>query len=128
MSSSLSLLSSSTKISRQLCEIARQMEPVARCRVVSALVRRKKILALGVNSYDSVKLARRFPKHELALSTHAEIAAIHNYLKVYGADRISECTLYVVRLLANGQLASAKPCRGCEEAIKAFNIKRVIHS
>lgn len=128
VSSSISLPSSSIKIVRQLCKIAKGIQPVARCRVVAAIVRRHKILAIGTNSYDSVRLARRFAKHKLALSTHAEIAAIHEFLRSYEADRLRGCTLYVCRVLADGTIANAKPCKGCTAAIEQFGIKKVYHS
>ena len=126
--SSISRQSSSIKIVSRLCEIARTSEKVARCRVVAALVKRNKILAVGVNSYHSIKLARRFAKHELATSTHAEIAAIHSFLQRYDKSKLKDCTLYVCRILHNGQMALAKPCEGCKAAIKQFGIKEVRYS
>lgn len=126
--SSINQRSSSIKIVRRLCEIAQTSEKVARCRVVAALVRRNKILAIGVNSYQSIKLARRFRKHELALSTHAEIAAIHSFLQKYDEQKLRGCTLYVCRILDDGTTVLAKPCRGCEAAIKKFGIKDVIYT
>jgi len=126
--SSINQRSSSIKIVRRLCKIAQTSAKVARCRVVAALVRRNKILAVGVNSYASVRLARRYSKHELAQSTHAEVAAIHEFLRRYDADGLRSCTLYVCRILNDGTTALAKPCRGCEAAIKAFGIKEVCYS
>lgn len=123
--SSISQRSSSIKIVNRLCEIAKTSEKVARCRVVAALVRRNKILAIGVNSYASVRLARRYSKHEMAQSTHAEVAAIHDFLRRHDADDLRSCTLYVCRILDDGTTAIAKPCRGCEAAIRKFGIKDV---
>jgi len=96
--------------------------------VVAALVRRNKILAIGVNSYASVRLARRFSKHEMAQSTHAEVAAIHDFLRRHDEDDLRSCTLYVCRVLQDGKTALAKPCRGCEAAIRKFGIKEVRYS
>jgi len=115
-------------ITHRLCEIAVKVEPVARCRVVAALIRRNKIFAIGTNSYKSISLARRYAKHELATSTHAEIAAIHCFLRKYPERRISDYSLYVIRVLADGKIATAKPCKGCQAAIYAFGIKDVIYT
>ena len=123
--SSISQRSSSITIVRQLCKIAQTSAKVARCRVVAALVKRNKVLAVGVNTYSSIRLARRFQKHELALSTHAEVAAIHDFLRKHNKEELKSCTMYVCRILDNGQLAAAKPCRGCEAAIRQFGIKNV---
>lgn len=118
------------KIKKKLFGEATRMRAAARCRVVAAIVRRGKILSIGHNSYNSCRLARQFSKHDLALYNHAEVCAIHSFLKVYPAKKLRKCTLYVYRAkwkCGKFQLGKSKPCKGCMKAIKHFGIKNVIY-
>lgn len=116
------------RIFDKLFLVAIATPPVARCRVAAALVIRNNVLALGVNSYSSSKLARQFAKSSLCLSEHAEIAAIRNYVSLYGLKNLSKCTMYVCRAKRKGEAWTtgiAKPCKGCLQAINAFGVKNV---
>lgn len=107
------------------------MKPCSRCRVVAAIVRRSKILSIGFNSYSSTRLSRTFPKHSQAIFQHAEIAAIHNFLKEFSLAKLTNCDLWVCRAkLVGGEWTTglALPCDGCQRAINHFKIKRVFYS
>lgn len=55
--------------------------------------------------------------------------AIKNFLKVLGTNEIENATMYVARVWKDGTWGMAKPCRfGCQQAIEAFNIKRVVYT
>lgn len=87
-------------------------------------------MSIGHNSYNSCRLARQFNKHEQALYNHAEINAIHNFLKRYPVSKLKYCTIYVCRAkIYNGKfiIGSSKPCNGCMRAIKHFGIKQIIY-
>jgi len=115
---------------RGLFGVATQLTPTARCRVVAAITRRGKILSIGHNSYNSCRLYRQFKKHDLAVYNHAEINAIHNFLRKYDAADLARCTMYICRVkLSDGKFISgaSKPCPGCMKAIKFFGIKRVVY-
>lgn len=117
-------------ILNELFILARDVQPVSRSRVVAALVRRKKILAIGINSYTSCFLARKYSLDVHRCYTHAEISCILNYIKFYGTD-FSRCTLYVCRAKKIGGkwvTGLAKPCKACQRAIADFNIRKVVWS
>lgn len=121
-------MSRDEKIFRKLFLIAIAIPPVARCRLAAALVLRNNILAIGVPSYSSTKLARQYRSHKLRLWEHAEVAALRNYIGLYGFKNLSKCTLYICRVKRNGPrwvTGCAKPCRGCRAALAAFGIRKI---
>lgn len=62
-------------------------------------------------------------------SIHAEEDAILSAMaKPNGLKRLAGSTLYVSRILKNGQTALAKPCATCQQLINAVHIKKVIHT
>lgn len=107
--------------------MAQDAERVGRSRVVAAVVKNKRIIAIGQNTYSSTYLSRRFKKHWGALYEHAEIAAIKTGIRT---GTIFD-TIFISRARQiNGvwTFGNAKPCDGCMEAIKHFNIKEVYYS
>ena len=99
--------------------------------MIAALVLRNKVLAKGYNNYSSRQLSRKYKKHEYAVFCHAEIDAIHSFLKENSPELLQKCTLYVCRAkLVNGKwvVGNSKPCIGCQRAIDAFKIKKIIYS
>ena len=97
----------------------------ANANVVAAIARGSKIYSYGFNSYKTHPLQKRFAKNSLSIHLHAEIAAIKNYLRDNSSDSLKDKDLYVLRILKNGSLASAKPCEGCARAIIEFGFKNV---
>lgn len=73
-------------------------------------------------------------------SLHAEISAIINAFKLYGIYRLSfkptkkltkrlkKCSIVVLRIDMNGNLAESKPCKSCLNVLKQLNIKNVYYS
>ena len=86
------------------------------------IVRGNRIFSIGYNQYRSHPKQETLyhKKHQL----HAEVAAIIG-LRL---DLIQGATMYVVRHLANGNMAIAKPCLCCEQIIRSVGISKVAYS
>ena len=87
--------------------------------------KRGKLLSIGKNSYvKSHPIQARFAKRSgqpQKIYLHAEIdALIKARTKVY--------RLVVVRIKADGNYGSAKPCAVCQQAISFFDVASVEHS
>jgi tRNA(Arg) A34 adenosine deaminase TadA len=117
------------RIFNKLFLIAQAVEPVAQARIVAALFVRNKMVAVGINSYVSSRLARQYSQDKHKVYNHAEIAAIKNYISMYGLNNLNKCTMYICRakLIHNTwRFGLAKPCKGCQLAIQNFEIKKTI--
>jgi deoxycytidylate deaminase len=77
----------------------------------------------GFNSRKTHPLAKKFGRNEKAICIHAEIDAIRRC--VASGDDPRGGSLWVARVLKDGQRALAKPCEGCQRAILAFEINEV---
>ncbi len=91
----------------------------------AVIAKRRKIISVGLNSFKSDPLQSRFSRHPLAICKHAEIDAIKNAIKSEKTKDLSGATIYVARVLRNGERAIAKPCEGCMKALEAHGISRV---
>ncbi len=119
------------KIFDTLERIAVDLEPASNTRLAAAIVYRNRIISLGVNQMKSHPMQAKFCKHESAVFWHAENNSIFNAIKNGHQDLMHKCQLYVLRVkrnIANCDKfiwGSAKPCIGCEKAIKYYGIKTV---
>ena len=115
------------KIMNFLENVAFNNPLVANQRVSAALVLKGNIISVGTNQRKTHPFQNRYKKHPEALLFHAETSAIHNSLKqrLYTAEDVSKCTLYVCRTLKNRRWGLAKPCEGCLQAIVEYDIKKV---
>ncbi len=99
-------------------------------RIAAAVVYRKEIVGYGVCCRRSDPLQKKFGRTPDAIYLHAEISAIKNAIKrERSVDFLRSSTLYVARAkIIGGEFVSglAKPCAGCQRAISAFNIPKVI--
>jgi len=116
----------------QLRVIAEDVAPVSRARIAAAIVIRGRIVSIGTNQWRTSPLQKRFQTHESSVHTHAEIAAIKNFLRRGRAVELTNATLYIARrkhtdandgVMVDGLAA---PCPGCQRAIEFFKIKNVI--
>lgn len=100
-----------------------RLNPVAGLPKMAAILLANKRLFLGYNSRKTHPLAKKFGKNSDAVCLHAEIDAI----RTCTAQGVSPegGTMWVARVLKNGQPALAKPCPGCQAALVAFGIKEV---
>ncbi|NJO63611.1 MAG: hypothetical protein HC836_37110 [Richelia sp. RM2_1_2] len=112
---------------------ARDLNRTGGARVVALLVY-KNMLAWGQNSNKTHPLQAQYGKNDEAIYLHAEIDAIRSMLRLMDPDDLRHCTLYVARAKWNNGdkkkmlFGEARPCEGCQGAIKAFRIKRVIYT
>ena len=114
---------------------ARDLERSAGARVIALLVyKNTHIKAWGRNSGKTHPLQAQFQKNEDAIYLHAEIDSIRNMLRQLDPDELRHCTLYIARAkYVDGTkkkmvYGEAKPCTGCQSAILAFRIKKVVYT
>jgi tRNA(Arg) A34 adenosine deaminase TadA len=90
----------------------------------------------GQNTYKTHPLQAKYGVNSESVHVHAEISAIIQALNWKARQKgthyrnkdicdLSDFTLYVARVLKNGQPANAKPCEGCMSAIKEFGIREI---
>ena len=118
-----------------LTVIARDIEPVKSARIAASIVHKNQIISIGINSYKSNPLQKRFGKNSFAIFMHAEISAINNALRILkDKQALENTTLYIARMkktdYGNNEWlwAYTRPCMGCQKAIDYFRIKRVIYT
>jgi len=86
--------------------------------VGAILARGSRIISVGTNSYKT------HPKSNSPYkTTHAEFSAINK-----ASRDLAGATIYVVRLLATGELGMAKPCQDCRRFIKKMNLRKIVYS
>lgn len=95
-----------------------------RARIGAVIVKGGRILVTGHNEIRySKRTGKTWP------SIHAEEKVILTLLKQPGGlKQLAGATIYVSRVLKNGETALAKPCKMCSNLIQAVGIKRVIHT
>lgn len=120
------------KIIDTLSYICQDVTPSSGACLAAAIVHKNKIIAIGTNQNKSHTFQAKYSKHPLAIYWHAETNAIYNALKRVDERFLRKCTLVVVRmkkdLKHNYSYGIAKPCSGCEQCIKNYNIKRVVYT
>lgn len=102
--------------------------------MAACIVRRNEIIAFGTNQLKSHPIQAKFSKNEKSIFLHAEIDCIKNALRKVSVEDLEECSLYVCRVKFEDTTRKrlvfglAKPCRGCQMAVEAFNLKEVIYT
>lgn len=92
---------------------------------IAAIYKKGIPLSLACNQRKThPKVKENYPFDGMGI--HAELAAILG-ARGLGAD-YSDCSIYVIRLDNNNQLAHSAPCPHCAKLIKQLNFKKVIHS
>lgn len=100
----------------------------------AAIVFRNRIVSIGLNSMKSHPMAAKYGKNKEAIYLHSEVDCIKNALREIDIDDFTKCDLYVVRVKKTKPFSKqyvwglSKPCCGCDRAITAFGIKRVIYT
>ena len=103
-------------------------ETVTDCRDhkhASAIVYKKKIIALGKNQMKTHPIMLQYQSDSTKIYLHSEIDAIVKVINNHGSEILKHSSLYNLRLTGGGNVAMSKPCNGCQKAIDAFGIKRV---
>jgi deoxycytidylate deaminase len=111
-----------------LQKIALDVEPVSNAKIAASITKRGKIISIGTNKNKTHPMQAKFAKHDLAIYQHAELSALINYLREEDIDDLRKCDIFVVRTKKNGDLAMAKPCKGCQKALLTFGIKNIYYS
>ena len=65
-----------------------------------------------------------FNEYRDHISIHAEVAA----LKGVSLEIIKGSTMYVGRVLKNGEPGLSRPCKNCEKILNDMGVKKVIYS
>lgn len=101
-------------------------------KLAAAIVRNNRIISIGLNSRKSHPLQAKYSKNDQAIFLHAEIDAIKNALREVEVDGLERMEMYVCRVKKPKPFSKrwvwglAKPCCGCQRAIHAFGLKRVV--
>lgn len=109
--------------------LAEDLTPVAHARIVAAIVKKNRIVAIGTCQYKSHPYQKLFGRNDKSIYLHAEIDAILK-AKRRGID-LTKTDMYVIRvkhLEDNFVYGLAKPCSGCSKAILAEGIRQVYYS
>jgi deoxycytidylate deaminase len=99
---------------------------ISRFRLGAVLAKKNRVLSTGYNDMrNSHPLQQKFnPDKSFVLGLHAEV---HSCIGVPMAD-LDSADLYVVRILKDGHLAMAKPCKICQRFLLDVGIRRVYYS
>ena len=111
-----------TKLEKKLLENAHLIVPnlQGRCRHVSFVVVRNKIISIGTNSYIKTSpLSQKFGARDGFI--HSELAAIVNAPR---SVDLSKTTVYNVRISLTGEIKLSAPCPSCQKVLVAFDIRR----
>ena len=87
--------------------------------------KRDRVISVGINSYTKSHPKQLFYAHKSGnndkIYLHAEISALIRC-------REKPWAIYIARVNRSGKPKLAKPCRGCEIAIRDANIKRIMYT
>lgn len=120
----------SGKLSRSkksFLNLAMKTAQVSECvqRHGAVVVKSGSVLSVGINKWrnDASLADEMFASgHSRDISVHAEIDALSRVRNPSGA------VLYVARVNRAGEPLISKPCKPCDEAIKAAGISKVIYT
>jgi deoxycytidylate deaminase len=117
-----------SKILKRTIDIAKAMCPLNiehRCSHMAFLIRCGKIVHIGTNSCKShpKTLEYDYKNHQL-VGLHAEL----NACMKSGKENLKYYSMVVLRIDRKGNLANSKPCSGCQNVIKQFNVGDVWYS
>ncbi len=96
-----------------------------RARVGCVITKGGRVISTGINKTKRAKDSAR-PMYE---SIHAEEAAILRVLRrPDGLKHLAGSTIFITRVLKNGETGLAKPCPSCQALINSVGIKKVVHT
>ena len=94
-----------------------------RARVGAVVVKGNRVLAVG---HNRIGFSRYLPTRPYPESVHAEQQAILELLKSRRQDELIGATIYVSRIGANNNVRLARPCKCCDDLIRAVGISKVV--
>jgi len=96
--------------------------PDVRNKHFSFILMRNKILSVGYNlGFKTNPLAKKYG-HRFS-STHAELMVIKNF--PYPPSLLSKCKIVNIRIMTNGNLSMARPCKYCAKMLKDFDLTEI---
>lgn len=117
-----------SRLERKLIDQSRILAPVlceGRCRHLSFICRRNKIVCMGANSYSKTHpISSRF--NHLGSCRHSEVSALVNF--PLPNSEINRYDIYNVRISKSGEIRLAKPCKNCQRLLTHFNVKKIFFS
>lgn len=110
-----------------MLEIAKEYakkNPTDLNKMAAVIAKGRKIIGIGYNSRKTHPLMLKFAEadNELKTCLHAEIDAIRQALRQYDEEELQGASIYIARVLKNGETAMAKPCNVCQKALEAYGI------
>lgn len=116
------------QLSNRILELARAICPLnfeRRTSHAAFLVKKSKIVHIGINLAKSHPITKNHPYHEYQQTgIHAELNAC---LKS-GKEDLSKYKLIVIRINRHNKTTNSKPCVGCQGILKQFNVGEVWYS
>ncbi len=112
----------------QAFNIAQDIEPFAKVRIVAFLVYKDRVIGTATNRNKSHPITIRYGRNKEAIYPHAEVAAINRAKKRFSGDW-RKTTLYIARArIVHGKWSYGlvKPCLGCWKALRDLEIGTVI--
>lgn len=98
-----------------------------RARVGAVICKGSRILSTGVNKVDcnDSSIPNKFKRW--ISSIHAEADAISKLLKKHRLKDLAGSTMYITRILSNGNMDISKPCPHCRDLIESVGIKKIVY-
>ena len=117
-------------IIESLAVLSRDNIEFSNVRISACIVHKGEIISYGFNQRKTHPVQAKFNKdtNRFKIHLHAEIDAILKASRYSPNLDLSKCSIYIVRILRNNKIALAKPCIGCQKAIKHYSIKEVFYS
>ena len=115
-------------------DVDEESEFFTKQKLAATVIYKNKIIAIGFNQYKTHTLQKKFSKNDKSIYIHAEIQAMLRSSRFLEWKEMRKSILFVARIKfkkpGSSEIVSglAKPCIGCQEAIKHFFIPRVIYS
>ena len=117
------------RIFNLLYQEAERAPMIKKARHTCAIVYRKRVLAIGHAKRKTHPIERKWQrKTQSPLYLHAEKDAIIKTINKHGDEILKECSLYVLRVMHNGNIGFSKPCESCNDYINFVGIKKVYWS
>jgi len=85
-------------------------------------------VATGQNSYKTDPLQKKWANHPDKIYLHAEIEALKRASKILEPDDFRHTVMQIYRLTKSGDTTMARPCSGCEAAIRHFGLDWVLYT
>jgi len=93
-----------------------------RYRLGAVIVKGSSILSIGVNKLKTHTLQNNSYTGQKAKSIHAELSAIIGLSK----KQLNGSTIYIARILANGDYGLSKPCASCRILLVEVFVKKAV--